>query len=165
MLRAVASLGLPDAWIAAGAVRNAMWDALHCYARSTPLTDVDVIWFDPAHATAEIDAGLEDRLRELLPDVTWSVKNQARMHTRNGDAPYTDCMTAMCVWPETATAVAARLGPDDMIELAAPFGLDDLVALRLRPTPHFAAERRAVFLQRVVQKHWLELWPRLTVVG
>ena len=34
MLRALAHLDLPDAWIAAGAVRNAVWDALQTRRRT-----------------------------------------------------------------------------------------------------------------------------------
>lgn len=163
MLAAVADVGLPDAWIAAGAVRNAAWDALHEYPGSTALTDVDVIWFDPGRSSGEVDEALEHRLAERLPGVPWSVKNQARMHRRNGDPPYRDCLDAMRAWPETATGIAARLGPGGAIELAAPYGFDDLLSLRLRPTPRFAGN--PAFHARVGTKRWLVLWPRLRVVG
>ncbi|MRE47150.1 hypothetical protein GII66_24395, partial [Escherichia coli] len=49
---------------------------------------------------------LEDRLRQQLPSLDWSVKNQARMHQRNGDYPYTSTRNALLHWPETATAIA-----------------------------------------------------------
>ncbi len=100
-------------------------------------------------------------LRERLPDYDWSVKNQARMHVRNGDAPYRDVATAMRAWPETATAVAVRLGADDRLEVNAPYGLDDLFALVVRPTPGFAVRKRAVFDARVAGKCWLGRYPRL----
>ena len=35
-LRAVAALGLPDCWIAAGVLRNPIWDRLHGYAGECP---------------------------------------------------------------------------------------------------------------------------------
>jgi hypothetical protein len=159
MLHAVAELDLPDAWIAAGAVRNAVWDRLHGYAASTPLTDVDVIWFDPARADRALDADLEHRLAAHQPGVNWSVKNQARMHARNGDAPYRDCLDAMRAWPETATAIAARPGADGRIELAAAYGFGDLVSLLLRPTPRFAGS--AAFYNRLAAKRWLDIWPNL----
>jgi hypothetical protein len=41
--------------------------------------------------------------------------------------PLTSTHDALGTWPETATAVAVRLGPDDLIEISAPFGLDDLL--------------------------------------
>ena len=162
MLRAVAELDLPDAWIAAGAVRNAVWDRLHGYLQSTPLTDVDVIWFDPSRTGRGVDAELEHRLAESLPGVNWSVKNQARMHLRNSDPPYRDCLDAMRVWPETATGIAARLGPRGAIELCAAHGYQDLLALVVRPTPRFAGN--PAFRARVEAKRWLEIWPRLRLV-
>lgn len=162
MLEAVADLGLADAWIAAGAVRNVAWDRLHDYPQSTPLSDVDVIWFDPTRTSRGIEAELEYRLAQRVDGVNWSVKNQARMHRRNGDPPYRDCLDAMRSWPETATGIAARLGPRGAIELCAAFGLDDLLSLRLRPTPRFAAN--PAFRARVESKHWLAIWPRLQLV-
>ena len=41
-LQAVQTLQLPDCFVAAGFVRNMVWDALHDYP-PTPLNDVDVI--------------------------------------------------------------------------------------------------------------------------
>ncbi len=160
MLRAVASLGLPDCWIAAGAVRNAVWDVLHGYAWSTPLVDVDVIWFDAARADPAQDRALEVRLSAMVPGVDWSVKNQARMHARNGHAPYADCRDAMRFWPETATGIAARLTGGGEMEVQSAFGLDDLVHLLLRPSG-----TEALFQERVAAKRWLEIWPKLRVVA
>ena len=42
-LRAARSLGLPDWCIAAGFVRNRVWDHLHGIAPPTPLADIDVL--------------------------------------------------------------------------------------------------------------------------
>ena len=66
-------------------------------------------------------------------------------------------------WPETATAVAARLTAGGCCEIAAPFGLGDLFDLVLRPTPRFAGEKRRVYLDRVRSKGWLAAWPLLRI--
>ena len=43
-LRAVAALELPDAWIGAGFLRNAVWDALHGLPfGANPPSDVDAV--------------------------------------------------------------------------------------------------------------------------
>jgi hypothetical protein len=162
MLRVVASLDLPDAWLAAGAVRNAVWDALHAYDTATPLADADVIWFAPDRPDPAEDRRLETVLCARLPGVRWSVRNQARMHHRHGHAPYANCLDAMRAWPETATSVAARVVRDGGIALQAAYGFDDLVGLILRPGPHCAP---AVFRQRLDSKGWLRLWPRLTIAS
>ena len=42
LLRAVEAQKLPDCWIGAGFLRNAVWDALHGRPRSTLSGDIDV---------------------------------------------------------------------------------------------------------------------------
>jgi hypothetical protein len=85
ILETVRSLNLPDCWIGAGFVRNAVWDYLHGRSSPSISTDVDVIWFDTERRSPDEDTTLEIALRSLDPTVTWSVKNQARMHAQNGD--------------------------------------------------------------------------------
>lgn len=162
VLRAAAEAGPPGAWVGAGLVRNAVWDALHGLPPSSP-ADVDVAHFDAADPTPEADRRWEERLRGRWPDVPWQVRNQARMHARNGHPPYADALDGIAHWVETATAVAARWTPDG-IEVAAPHGLGDLLGLALRPVPGPHA-RPEVFLERVRTKDWLRRWPRLRVAG
>jgi hypothetical protein len=164
-LQAVAALGLPDGWIGAGFIRNAVWDALSGLPfGSNPPGDVDVVWFDATHADAATDAALEARLCAAMPNLPWSVANQARMHVRNGDAPYAGTQDAVAHWPEIATAVLARW-TGESVEVAAPHGLEDLLSLTLRPTPHFAArsEKRAILRRRLAEKAWQGRWPGLTL--
>ena len=163
LLGLVRSLRLPDCWIGAGFVRNALWDRLHGRDAAPPPGDVDVVRFDPERADPPEDQAIQATLHDLAPTVRWSVKNQARMHARNGDAPHASAAEAMRHWPETATAVAVRRGADDQCEVAAPFGLGDLLGLVLRPTPGFAASKRHVFDARVREKRWLSDWPGLQV--
>lgn len=160
-LEVVAALDLPDCWIGAGFVRDAVWDHLHDFGTMGPTGDVDVIWYEAAMMQADVDHQIERQLQSAMPELRWSVKNQARMHLRNGDAPYASVVDAMRHWPETATAVAARLGPSGSIEVSAPYGLDDLFALRLRPTPRFLTDKLPIFMERVSSKCWTARYPRL----
>lgn len=160
-LEAVRALNLPDGWIGAGFVRAPVWDALHGYDRPTPLDDIDVIYFDPRQDSVALDMHWERMLGQIVPDLPWSVHNQARMHGRNGDRPYVDVADALCHWLETPTAVAVRAG-DCGLELLSPYGIDDLVGLALRPTP--AGRRRlAQYQRRLESKNWRARWPRLTL--
>ena len=165
MLEIVRSLNLPDCWIGAGFVRNAVWDYLHGRGSSTVSTDVDVIWFDAKRCTPEEDEALEAVLRSLDPTVIWSVKNQARMHVQNGDEPYLSTTDAMRYWPETATAVAVRLREEGSCEIAAPLGLDDLFELIIRPTERFTSAKKAIYQDRFKSKNWLTIWPLLTLAS
>ncbi|MCC3860418.1 nucleotidyltransferase family protein [Pseudemcibacter aquimaris] len=151
-------LSLPDWCLAAGFVRNLVWDKLHEYAEATPLNDIDLIYFDPDFKHSETE--IEDQLKSVL-GLPWSVKNQARMHIRNGDQPYKSTSDAMSYWVEVETAVGAtvRNGECDII---APFGIAALFQNTVtintkRPKPDD-------FDSRLKSKGWLEIWPKLKVL-
>ena len=163
VLRLVQELDLPDCWVAAGFVRSCVWDYLHQRSPSPLPNDIDVIWFDPLKATQEHDLVLESMLRKQDPTLDWSVKNQARMHERNADLPYTSASDAMKYWPETATAVGIRLNGQANLEVSAPLGLDDLFELLVRPTDRFLAGKQAVYVDRVNSKNWQVIWPKLSI--
>lgn len=160
LLEEVEALQLPEGCIAAGMVRNAVWDALHGREPGLhPGSDVDVVYFDALHTQRDYEAQLEARLRAQRPDIVWQVRNQARMHARNGDAPYLDCSDALCHFPETATAISARC-VDGEVVIDAPLGVSDLLALIVRPTPHFE-QRLDIYRARLASKDWAQHWPRL----
>jgi len=162
LLRSVDELKLPDCWIGAGFVRNAVWDALHGRLPDcSMLNDVDVVFFDSVDSSAARDRAIEATLTARTPNIPWDVKNQARMHVRNDGPPYIDTADAIARWPETATAVAARLS-QGRVELVAPHGVADLIGLIVRPTPAFGSRRHEV-ARRVASKNWRARWPKLTV--
>lgn len=161
-LEMVRDFGPAGGWIAAGFVRDAVWDQLHERPIAPPAGDVDVIWFDRQQMDEECDRDNEKVLRRRCPDLRWSVKNQARMHLRSGERRYESVADAMRFWPETATAVAVRLTDCGELEIAAPFGLDDLFAPRLVATPSFIGEKRHIFEQRIARKRWLARYPLLS---
>ncbi|MFM9277380.1 nucleotidyltransferase family protein [Paenibacillus jiagnxiensis] len=158
-LKRVRELGLPQGCIAAGYVRNRVWDKLHGYVALTPLNDIDVIYYDPGNTLEERDHHLQQLLNRGQINRHWSVKNQARMHERNGDPPYASAEDAMRYWPETATAVGIYMDVQDVMHTVAPFGLDDLFEMRVRKSPCF--RNTTAFRIRVFQKEWLDTWPLL----
>jgi hypothetical protein len=162
-LRAVRSLGLPDWCIAAGFVRNRVWDHLHAIAPPRPPADIDVLYFDAADLSKEREAEHEARLGALLADTPWQVRNQARMHVWKGLPPHRDTADAMTYWLETVTAVGVRLEADDRLTVVAPLGTGDLLGLRCRPTA-FGRTRRDEYEARIVAKRWRELWPKVRFV-
>lgn len=160
LLGSVRDMCGPEFWIGAGFVRNLVWDALHGHPSSlADLTDIDVVHFNAAQPEAGWDRELEKRLR-IAHHAPWSIKNQARMHIRNGHAPYRDLADALSHWPETATAIACRLGDGNSIHVLAPLGLADLCSGVVRPGPTYAASP-SIILDRVRDKGWLQRWPRL----
>ena len=163
-LAVLAAHGPASAWIGAGFVRNAVWD--HLCGQDTeanPPADLDVVFHDPAIATVKQDAAFEGALRTAAPDLPWSVRNQARMHERNGHDPYRDIADALAHWVETATAIAARLGPKG-VEILAPFGVDDVLDMIVRPVPAYRSKPE-MLRARLEAKGWRARWPSLRLIG
>ncbi|MFA5934084.1 MAG: nucleotidyltransferase family protein [Candidatus Paceibacterota bacterium] len=163
-LRAVKSLNLPDWIIGAGFVRNPVWDYLHEYKEQTPLTDIDVAYFDLNNLNEEVEKEYENKLKEII-NAEWSVTNQARMSKINNQSKnYISTEDAISHWPETATAIGVKLDNNNKLELIAPHGINDLLNLNLRMTPGFGDGCES-FLKRVEKKQWLIKWPKLKVIG
>lgn len=163
-LEAVREAGPGGAYIAAGFVRNRVWDSFYIPRPTADYTDTDVVYFDRDDLSPAMEQQHERALIGLCPEQLWQVRNQARMHMRAGDAPYASLSDALAHWPETATAVAVRLNVHGGLDVVAPFGLDDLFAHRLRPTPAIMKRDPSIFEHRVVSKGWFERWPNLTRV-
>ena len=159
-LRAVRSLALPDWCIAAGFVRNRVWDHLHGIVPARLPVDIDVLYYDAADIAREREAGLEARLGALMPGLPWQVRNQARMHIWKGLPQHRDTADSMTCWLETVTPVGVRLEAEDSLSVIAPLGTDDLLNLRCRPT-EFGHARRPEYDERVAAKRWRELWPKV----
>ncbi|WP_218044130.1 nucleotidyltransferase family protein [Kiloniella majae] len=165
-LKVVRDLELPDCWVAAGLIRNSYWDHLQNIQSSPIKSDIDVVYFDPQDTRQKTEHAYEKKLRLQAPEIetifgNWSVKNQARMHQVNRDRPYQDCYDALQHWPETVTAIAARLTPEGEIELLHPFGLDDLYQQKVRPCPYFKEHKLFEFKIRQDKKRWQDRWPDL----
>jgi hypothetical protein len=158
-LRAVRALGLSDWCIAAGFVRNRVWDHLHGIEPPRPTNDIDVLYYDATDLSKEPEQAFERRLDAQLP-APWQVRNQARMHVWKGLPQHKNTADAMIYWLETVTAVGVRLEADDSLTVIAPHGIDDLVTLCCRPTA-FGRTRRDEYEERIAQKRWRDLWPKV----
>lgn len=167
-LRVARELDLPDWCIGAGALRNAVWDAVHGYEVASPPRDVDLAYFDPDHLEAERDHALEARLRARDRSLPWEVTNQAGVHLWFEEVfghpvePLTSIEAAVATWPETATAVAVSLTADDEIRVLAPLGLDDLLGVVVRRNP--ARVSVDTYRRRIREKRYAERWPRVRVI-
>lgn len=157
-LRSAKQLALNDWCLAAGFVRNLVWDSLHGFAQSTPLNDIDVIYFNPQDTAVEREKEFEQQL-DALAALPWSVKNQARMHILHHHAPYASSSEAMSYWVETETVIGATLNHQNRVELVAPVGTRELFEFSITPNPRHG--KTQVMLERVESKGWLQQWPKL----
>ncbi|SES35567.1 nucleotidyltransferase family protein [Psychrobacillus sp. OK032] len=165
LLKAAKVLNLPDWWICAGFVRSKVWDVLHVYEERTLLSDIDVIYFNPTNINEDEEKKLEGRLKNRLPNIPWSVKNQARMHKINNLPPYSSAVEGIANFPETVTALGVKLNDEDKVLLIAPHGITDVLQLQVRPTPRFLTtkELRTVYEERVRKKNWKTTWTMLEI--
>lgn len=157
-LSTAAKIGLPEWCLAAGFVRNLVWDKVHKFSSLTELNDIDLIYFDPSDAREDRDRKIEQELKSSS-SFPWSVKNQARMHSRNFDSPYTSTSDAMSYWVEVETAVGAALDDSGEIVLISPFGVESLFNFTV--TMNAKRPKPKDFVDRMSSKQWLKIWPRL----
>lgn len=156
ILDILSQVSLVDCYVAAGFVRNCVWDHLHGY-QPTPLNDIDVIFFDK-------DPRLENQISDFLasthPNIDWQVKNQAFMHIKNDDPPYRDIVDAMSYWPEKETAIAAKIKQDGELSLLYAFNLESLFAGKIT---YNQKRNYSLFKSRICNKSWLTIWPELKI--
>ena len=173
VLKAAESLNLPDWWIGGGFIRSKVWDHLHGFEKRTDLPDVDIIYFDKNDFSrseankfsTRAEDKYQEKLNNLIPEVKWSVTNQARMHNYHKRKPYKNSGEALSEWSETATCVAVQIR-DGKLTFLAPYGIKDLVDLNVRPIPEYKrifAFDPGVFERRLNEKKWKEKWPKLRI--
>ncbi|CAM5730883.1 hypothetical protein SAFG77S_11202 [Streptomyces afghaniensis] len=165
IIKVAGSLNLPDWWICAGFVRSKIWDTLHGFNERTETPDVDVIYFDNAKIDENFEKELENKLKSIMPNIPWSVKNEARMHVINNLPPYSSSEDAISKFPETATAIGVKIDKDNKLVLTSPCGIDDVINLELKPTPYFieTKELAAIYEERIIKKNWKAIWPKIKV--
>ena len=167
VLQAARDVDPPDWLVGGGVLRDLVWDRLHDRLPA-PSRDVDLAFFDPSRLDPSRDTEVETALTARLPGIPWDAKNQAAVHTwydrvfGGQVAPLTSAADGVATWPETATAVAVRLLPDDHIKVVAPCGLGDLFGLVCRRNPRRVTV--AHYRQRLHDKRITERWPRVEVV-
>jgi len=161
-LRAARTLALPDWCIAAGFVRNRVWDHLHGIAPPREPADIDVLYYDAADLSKEAEQALEARLSALEP-APWQIRNQARMHVWKELPQHKSTADSMAYWLETVTAVGVRLEADDSLTVISPLGTDDLLGLRCSPTA-YGRTRLDEYEARIASKGWRALWPKVRFV-
>lgn len=158
----------PQAYLAAGVIRNTVWAHLHGQSYSLDQTEIDVVFYDALDTDIDVQQ-LQEKMKMEFPNIEWDITNQARVHlwyqTDNGSSipQLSSIEHALSLWPETATAIAVRLNNQHEIEYISPFGLDDLFELKLRWNNRLVS--RGVFMKRIQSKQFLQRWPLLVLMS
>ncbi len=164
-------VALPDAWLAAGAITQSVWNHAFAMPPTHGIGDIDIVYFDGEDLSEETEARHAARIKSLLVDlpVRIDVKNEARVHLWYEEkfgspiSPYVSTPAAIATFPTTATAIGirpSRDGPEICgLEICAPFGLADLLSLVVRPNK--SQITREIYERKV--DRWRALWPGLTI--
>ncbi len=162
------SLNLPDWYIAAGAIRNTVWNYYHKFPTDKNQNDVDVVYFDPKDMKGKKEKEYENKLKSINPKLNWEVVNQARAHLfktnlkKDIPASKSSCET-ISHWTETATCTGIRLQKDNSFTICAPYGLSDLMKLIVKPIPK-PYQDLPLYKERITKKKWKKIWPRLSIL-
>lgn len=146
-----------ELYLTGGVLRNTIWNKLHYRQEDFYLDDCDIIFYSDK-IDKQYEKKIENYLKISFPYLNWSVKNQARMHLRNGHAKYKNIHEAISCFPETSSAFAIN----GQWNIIAPYGYNDLLNLRLSPTPFCKKNELHIFNRRVSEKKWLEEFELLT---
>jgi uncharacterized protein len=168
LLQRLHALALPDCWLVAGCLFQAVWNRQQGRAPAAGVKDYDIFYFDAADTSFEAEDQVIQRVGVALADldIAFDVKNQARVHlwyqqrfgwpypqlasARDGIARFLIAGTCIGVSPISA----------DRGELFAPFGLDDCFNGHLRPNPLIADPVEAF---RAKAASYRARWPHLLI--
>lgn len=167
LLRGWDRIGLPDAWLVAGAIAQTVWNHAFGFSPAHGIADIDIVYFDAADLSQEAEAAQAARLRAAFPDLPAAidVKNEARVHLWYAAkfgypiAPYASARDAIATFPTTATAIGLQPFAGAWA-WHAPYGFADLRACILRPNK--TQITRAIYEAKVLR--WRAAWPALKVI-
>ena len=164
IIRALAELELPDAWLVSGCLVQSVWNVLTGRAVDYGILDYDVFYFDPDPSWEAEDAVIR-RLQHHLGPVAIEARNQARVHLWYPDKhgkpyPRVACSTEGIDRFLTKNTQVGIRRDGDGYDVYAPNGFADIAGLIVGPNPgpNFSAANYTAKVER-----WKALWPELTV--
>ena len=167
ILRGLAALALPDAWLVSGCLVQTVWNVMTGRIVDYGILDYDVFYFDPDTSWEAEDAVIRKLEQHLaLPNTTVESRNQARVHLWYPDKhglpypPLSRSSDGIDRFLTRNTRIGLRRAREGY-EVYAPDGFDDVVNLVVRPNPgpNFSADNYARKAAR-----WKKLWPEVTVL-
>ena len=167
ILRGLAALALPDAWLVSGCLVQTVWNVMTGRIVDYGILDYDVFYFDPDtswEAEGAVIRKLEQHL--ALPNTTVESRNQARVHLwyeQKFGKPYPPLTRATdgidrFLMPCAQVGIRPTKGA---CAVYAPKGFADIEAMIVRPnvTANFSSER---FREKA--ERWQALWPEITIL-
>ncbi|WP_062269353.1 nucleotidyltransferase family protein [Endozoicomonas arenosclerae] len=161
-LSACRHVGLPDYYLAGGAITQVVWNHKLGLPLLNNVKDFDVVYF--ARHEQYHEAEFQRQIDVLVNhDIPVDVKNQANVHEwyplkfGNEIEPYSSSEEGIASWLP-AFAVGVRL-EEGGLKVFAPYGLEDLMNMYIRPNKTVMTEQS----YRNMTKSFKHRWPEVTI--
>ena len=164
ILKEIRELKLNDWYVAAGSIRNTIWNVLHGFSSNKNLKDIDIVYFDKSNLSKEKEQEIELILKLKNPKFIFFFINQARKHSIHPGLKINSSCESIDYWSETPTCIGVRLEENNKLTICAPHGLHDLMNLIVQPIPK-PYQDLELYKKRIEQKKWKNIWPRLKIVN
>lgn len=167
VLTRAATLGLPNWYLAAGAVSQTVWNHMSGLPPDTGIADYDLVYHDDGDVSWDAEDRHIQRAAALfadLPHVDVEVRNQARVHLwyekKYGIpcAPHASVEAGIDTWISTSAMIGIRLDGQEW-SVYAPRGLSDFFNMVARPNT--ALGRKQEYDKKAAR--WKGIWDKLTV--
>lgn len=166
ILNIIKNQNLAQGALAAGSIRNTVWQKLH-HQPFKLKSDVDVVFFDK-NIPEESNREIQHHLKKIAPQYRWEVKNEAYMHNYDfsNQTPFNSVTDAIAHFVETPTCIGAFLDDKNRLQLITPYGTKDMVNLTVQAIPPFKQDNEYlnVYKERLKSKNWQKEWPKLNII-
>ncbi|KAJ3494338.1 hypothetical protein NLG97_g4146 [Lecanicillium saksenae] len=169
VLERVATMGMPNWYVAAGAVSQTIWNHMSGMAADTGISDYDVVYHDDSDLSWDAEDKYIQKAKALfsdMPEVEIEIRNQARVHLwyegKYGVkcAPHKSVEAGIDSWISTSAMIGVRIGEDgNSWSVYAPKGLSDYFNLIARPNTSLGL--RENYDKKA--ERWTGIWDKLTV--
>lgn len=169
VLERVATLGMTNWYLAAGAVSQTIWNHMSGLAPDTGISDYDVVYHDDSDLSWDAEDKYIQQAKALfsdMPSVEIEIRNQARVHLwyegKYGTkcAPHRSVEAGIDSWISTSAMIGIRLGQDgESWSVYAPRGLSDYFNMVARPNASLGV--RENYDKKAAR--WKGIWDKLTV--
>lgn len=145
MLDYIATLKLPNYYIAAGSVFQTIWNKIDNKDLNYNIKDIDVIYYNDKDLSVTKDLEYYELINNYCKNKGYKyeidVSNEARMHIWKKEKfgidvePYKSSEDAIDKWIATVHAIGITKDKDE-IKIYAPYGLSDIFSKTIRPIKH-----------------------------
>ncbi|WYZ40855.1 hypothetical protein EsH8_IV_001196 [Colletotrichum jinshuiense] len=168
VLSRAAVLGLPNWYLAGGAVSQTIWNAVSKKPAETGIHDYDLVYFDSSDLSWAAEDAAIQKGKEVFADIPVEVeiRNQARVHLwyeKKFGVPcpqHTSVEEGIDSWISTSAMIGVRLVDDDKWKVYAPRGLSEFFSMIVRPHPQIGL--REPYEKKA--RRWLGIWEGLTIM-